>query len=765
MQSQPEATETKRYENLRALSLYCLVSHNISAINSNRDFYTGILPFFEPFVREHRDEILDVPLLLKYAKTKLMLPMTEDIARLFVERMHGAGWLEIAARTKESIVYRCTPRDLDHRGNQTDVNGELDRLLTALREFLTSHSASFNALSDADIEESFLRFLARNLSPTRAGIGIDYSTDEVHDSIEYWFARFIAQVGAANPEAFRTIERIAGISLMTEAIMEIRSPSASMAKRKNVTVYIDGPMLMDYLGLSGVAQRNNVAFIIDKLKKLGIDVRCFRHTCDEIRDNLRALFNRHESQRTGPTANAIRKREVRREYAMAVRDNVEHFVEKTARLGIDPDKPDNFRSMEEYCDDTTVDELARYMPAQNAVARDRDAWSVGVIMRRREGYENTDLFQTRFLLVTSNPDLVATSNSILRKKGALSPNRAAIGPALHHRVISGILFANSGIDERAEVSRRQLLASCEEVVRIRPKILEGFIQQIGLWKSEENPLVIDALLSQPRATEILMDYSVGKGCAVSRSNLDEILEELKRASADDVRNELEGRFADERARLQAEREQQEAKHQAAVREIETANSTQFAAFKQSLDEVASRMDELQRANIHATETATAERERAIAARKKLALTAYKVAGTSLRSTKTIAFNAMVLTAALLAFAAIWGTLAAFFRFNETLALLVSILLSTSGAIGLALSGWNYPITVVEDWFATWSASRARRALTNAGLEELSHRLAINYREGRVRFLTDEDLASQQAESSAELPKLESTTIEADRDAA
>jgi hypothetical protein len=126
---------------------------------------------------------------------------------------------------------------------------------------------------------------------------------------------------------------------------------------------------------------------------------------------------------------------------------------------------------------------------------------------------------------------------------------------------------------------------------------------------------------------------------------------------------------------------------------------------------------------------------------------------------------MVITAALLAFAAIWGTLAAFFRFNETLALLVSILLSASGAIGLALSGWNYPITVVEDWFATWSASRARRALTNAGLEELSHCLAINYREGRVRFLTDEELASQQADSSAELPKLENTTIEADRDAA
>jgi hypothetical protein len=747
----PTPTEGERsYSNFRALSLYCLVSNNLASDSTRRDFYTGILPFFEPFVQEHAGEILDVPRLLKYSRSKLMLPMTEDVARLFVERMHAAGWLTIVASSGGGTIYRCAFKQPAHLVETKDINSDLDRLLQALRHFLGKHGIAAEALSNIELEDQFLAFLARNLS-SGSGLEMGAAADSVaSDRTEYWIAKFISNLCLEHPDTFRTVERIAGISLMAEALIEIRSPTPSMKRKKNVRAYIDGPLLMDYMGLSGNVQRDNAAFVIDKLKALGIEVACFRHTCDEIRDNLWGVLGRAESQRTGPTANALRKREVRREYAQAVRDNVELFVEKTARISVDYDKPENFESIAEYCDDVVIDELRRSTPASTDTARERDAWSIGVIMRRREGHEDGDVFHSRYLLITSNPELVSVSNAVLRKHRILSKNKSTVGPAVHHRVVSGLLFANGGVDEKSELSRRQLLASCDQVVRIRPRVLDGFVQQVGLWRKQENPLVLEALLSQPRATEIIMDHSIGKGRAVSSSNVDEILEELRKASADDVRNDLEVRFAAERDHLLAEHKQNDSELRGKLDELQSEKSSQVAQLQASIDDIRSQMGLMQQAQLRARETADVERQKFVLERQKLVTAALTLCGNSLRATKTIELYSMITTGAVLLMLALWTSFAGFLGWNDIVSFLISVGFAGVGAIGLVLSGWNKPITFIERWFQRWAESQARRALRRAGLSDMVRRVRITYGEGRVQMLTDEQLAATERRQLSDL---------------
>jgi hypothetical protein len=90
---------------------------------------------------------------------------------------------------------------------------------------------------------------------------------------------------------------------------------------------------MNYFGLAGKGEKDNIGIVLDRLKGVGAKLVCFKHTCDEIRDNLSGLFARAPQERTGPSAEAVRKGEVTEVFLANVRNNVEHFV-KVAKLEI-----------------------------------------------------------------------------------------------------------------------------------------------------------------------------------------------------------------------------------------------------------------------------------------------------------------------------------------------------------------------------------------------------------------------------------------------
>jgi len=90
---------------------------------------------------------------------------------------------------------------------------------------------------------------------------------------------------------------------------------------------------MDLLGLGGKERESNAKQIIDGLRRMSCKLEVFSHSCDGIRDNLRAVLQQPRGQRFGPTAEAIRRSELPEDYANAVSNNVEHFVQN--EIGID----------------------------------------------------------------------------------------------------------------------------------------------------------------------------------------------------------------------------------------------------------------------------------------------------------------------------------------------------------------------------------------------------------------------------------------------
>lgn len=703
-------------EKLRAIVLYSIASRNVFSDKNSQDFYANLLPFFEPFVAARRKKVFSVAEMMDYSRRELLLPISDDIAALFISKMVNIGWLSPEARGEDSSLYRCVYNEqVVNDETLVEIERELSRLIQALRKFLLDVEAPFEQLSDRQLEDVFLKFLVSQMgsggeSPSESESS---PTDRPNDvRIEYWIARFISHCAMREPDKFKIIQKLGGIALVSEALVELRSPTFGGKSKKDLFLYIDGPLLMDYMGLSGKRHKENAGFVIDRMREMGFQFGCFRHTCDEVRDNLFGVLQRSPAERTGPTGIALNAKEVREDFVSLVCGNVEHYVKELTRITVFPQRKEQFKHQDKFMPDSVYFRLSERMPSQTPVARERDAESIAIVMRRRAGHESNNVFESKFILLTSNPRLVAGANEILREHRVMTQSRAIVGPAVHQRVLAGLLFANFGVADRTEASRRQLLAACARVVALRPRVLERVRQQVGLLKSQEERAIFDALVIQPRASEVLMDYAVGQGKTISPENIDEVLQAVRRTAAEEVRSALEEKHADEIEKIREEERLAAAKYE-----------EQLANVVEKVNQIGGELDRIskERAQLQESELQT---------RLRLQAAAEAIARRTLQN--VIRVEGFL--------AAIFGLLCVSI-FLVPLFLKPGILASAVAAVGALLSGLGFVLVLMNRQFkrievllTQFCEKKIRSILGAHGFVEQAERVRVDFKARQVHFL-------------------------------
>lgn len=722
----------------RPLALWGLVSASVFTDRPTPDFYLGLIPFFEPYIQDNDGKILDIAALKSYAEAKLMFQLNDDIAELFIARMEQVGWLQIVTEDVDARIYRCkfTGSSIEKQ-DYADAERRLIQLVAGFRRYLSDSSASLKTASNEQIEEHFLRFLSRqSASEGREPDGLELPNIEA-SQIEYWIAKFIASLSGRDPETFEFVQKISGISLLTDALLELRNPSESIAQAKTLVVFLDGPVLMNHLGLSGKRAKENTSYVVEKLRQAGATIACFRHSCDEVKDNLLAVLARAPYERTGPSAEAMRDGSVTEIFLASVKNNVEHFVKTLGRVQIMPQKVSQFKSVEKFCDDNLRLRLSLKMPAQTDLARARDADSITIIMRRRQGFETSDFCSSKFVLVTSNAQLVRRSNEVLREHKALGTDRSLIGPAVQDRIVGGILFANFGLAEKKDISRKQLLATCTRVVMLRPKILERMRQQIALLNRPEDGAIVDALLSQPRASEIIMDYTIGKSRSISASNIEDLISAVKRVSAEEVRREYEARIEQERAEAERNLEQ---KTQGLISEFQREKQHLERERRERVTErssISERMTTLEgQLNSLANEKIEREEKRKLEFNRML--DSGKLAAE--RAMKKVALQEkLVLTVFFLLLATVF--LIPLFFSLHWIAVATSLIGSLLSAFAMAFFFWNRPVNLVNQYFERRAVEAACAELKRLQMDYLQPYMQFDYKDRKVSLLVTDEAKS------------------------
>ena len=188
-----------------------------------------------------------------------------------------------------------------------------------------------------------------------------------------------------------------------------------------------------------------------------------------------------------------------------------------------------------FADDLVYDLKAR-LPWED-LPSERDAKSVAFVMRSRGGKSSPSLDRNRASLISSNVNLADIARRFCVERALLKGNQ--IGPVLHKRQLSAMLWLALGSEAKKEVTRRELLQRCADVVRLNPNVVRKARNILASYDASKASQ-FEALISTPRASQMIMDLTLGIPDVISRKNIDEILEEIKTSTIQDEKTRHEG---------------------------------------------------------------------------------------------------------------------------------------------------------------------------------------------------------------------------------
>lgn len=505
------------------------------------DVLGRLLPFFDPILRAKQGHQFDVTAFAREVRDTYKWNFNSDVVEVFLPRLVEAGWLTADDPNTEPTTYHITLPDVEQlEPTESNANQELRFLAKEFKEFsenlspLTALPKEVEEFEDILIEwllyveafsEKNIEFSTRvEKSPTgtmRQVVDVPRTTN-LNSEERFLCARFVSDAIGSRPETGEQLARIASIGLLTEVVQNFVKPTAPV-ESSNLAVYLDAPVAMEYLGVSGKAARENTVPVIDELKRIGVKVRVFGQSIAEIKRNLAAVLQ--NPRPTGPTAQALARDEVMREFVVQVSADPEKMLSYTG-ISVTHRTLDQIPSEHQYCEKTHWSEIYGALIFQQSLdARKHDADVTTLVMRQRHGHEDRDIFRSRFVMATRN-GLVA---QLTRRKcidlGLMSPSMTP--PIVHRRYLTASMWLRTGLGEQnLEIPKRLLLANCERVLAVRPGVVEAVKKVADDLDDPEKVRQLDLLVSQHRSAQALMDKTLGTASVVTSDNVAELFQEM-----------------------------------------------------------------------------------------------------------------------------------------------------------------------------------------------------------------------------------------------
>ena len=533
--------------------------------DGSSDILDRLLPFFEPILAARAHERFDPHDVATDIQQTYKWNFSTDIVEVFVPRFREKGWLTPDDPDADITGYTVNAFSGDLQTIESTVRDTFDDIALDFKQFAESLSPLASIPTDVEEYKDILiewllyveafsehninfavRYAKHNEGTLRSLADIPETTT-LTDEQKFLCARYVDHAIENDPSSAEVLTRIASIGLLTEVVQDFIQPTAKV-DRSDLVVYLDGPIAMDLLGVSGKRARANILPILSELQQIGAKVRIYQKSVEEVARSLHAVLNNPSA--TGPTAQAILRGDVIKEFVHEVAANPEAFLTKeNVRVAHRTD--DQFPAEIGYFPQEHRDGIyASLNFQQNPTAREHDSAVVSYVMQQRKGKMSRDLFRSKFILLTRNGLLSQLSRRKCIELGALRPNY--VPPVVHRRVLATAVWLRTGLGEQGlEVPKRLLLASCEQVLAVRPGVVNAvrdLTEQLG---DEERVRQLDLLISRDRSAQMLMDKTLGASSVVNKDNYAELLAEMLKPHLEEQRREHEQELEGERAKGEA----------------------------------------------------------------------------------------------------------------------------------------------------------------------------------------------------------------------
>ncbi len=558
--------------------------------NGSKDILEALLPFFQPIVANYSGQLLDARSIATEVRQTYGWNFSDDIVEELAPRFADAGWLERVDAGKNSSAYRVRQiNSQDQEEFTSDLSIQLDQLMSEFQAFmrtfspLTEYTKSSEEFAetliswlvsiDAYNEQSLQKAALLKQTEGRVTIfqelppGNDLSSED-----NFICARFVEHLISSGSNLTSALCDIASAGLIADVIQDFRKP-VTHVDRSDLVIFLDSSIALEALGVSGRNAAENVRSILDGARAIGCSVRVFSDTLEEMKRALNAVLDRHPSDRTGPTADAIRRQETEEAYARAVASHPEQYL-KEFKIQIVYRALDQFPNEHQFFPAEKIEDCISQISWHLEMGpREHDAVVLAFVQRMRQTKQNADLFSTKFVFVTRNGLLSQMAKKYCRDEGIT--RRDAVPPIIHHRQLATAIWLRTGSGMASEaIPKSILLVACEKVLSLKRSVLEK-AKSVGKTLTEDKAQQLDLLLTQDRSVQVLQDRTLGTSRLLGPQNIDVLMEEMKNSLVERERKDFEIRLREERKKSSSDIKRE--KQLAAEKALEAQQAAQLAA--------------------------------------------------------------------------------------------------------------------------------------------------------------------------------------------
>ena len=568
----------------RALRVYAALSE--LGGRDHGDVLDSLTPFFEPILEAMNGHVYDPQIFAVGVKKLYRWKFTADIAHQLIPKFVAQGYLTLQGRTREGSIYTVSyQRDHNNIAQNTPIEDVVSAIIEEFEKFppRVTDLLSYNRTRE-QLKDILIRFLVSmdshgegayqpqlgSLEPLGDARTILDQLDEggtpLDSNDRYMCARFVSFVMKTKPEFAEHLTRLASIALLTEVVEDFLKPTQAV-DRSSLTIILDAPLALDYLGCSGGAAKDDTKLIVSELQKIGVKFIVLPVSCEEMKRNLDTMLSLEPHLRHGPTHRAIVRGQVDLKYIQAVAKNPQRALEQ-AGIVVRPLDLKSFPSLHHhFSNDVYEDFLSSIGWVTNISAREHDATCTAITMRPRDGKSSNDILNCNYVVVTRNFRFVEHSRGYVMQSRMVNPLHE--GPVIHQRELATIAWLRTGLGADESIPRGHLIATCDRVLAIRPEVRQALATELAKITPERldqlNLLMLDA-----RSIQKLTDETLNDDRIVSAENAERLLDLMKEATAEELQERYERQLSEERSASQKRLEAEIAARESEIEKVRRA---------------------------------------------------------------------------------------------------------------------------------------------------------------------------------------------------
>lgn len=464
-------------------------------------------------------ELFEPHVFVEKVKDQFGWNLSTDTVEYFIPKLRKMGWLE--SRSDFPARGPFYVNLVDHEFDQTqsdETRFDLNELGVAFRDFSISLSP-INVLPDDPLEAGaiLLSYVVDANAPLNEAVTVQKS------DAEYLSARFISHMNKSKSPIKEILDRLSAVGFLFRVAEELSHPGK--IRTINLKVVVDGPLILDYLGCSGDIRSEACSTVFDNLRSIGASTVTFSHCVDEARDALRSVLKANPRDRYGPTGEALRKGWVNENALLGL---LQAFDVATRSKGIEilPDHTDFMPNSHQYFNKSRIsdlEEIVNWHNEDNGNARYADVDTTVYTVRRRAGYRTSDLFDSKFVCVTTNDIFAGATKRHFQEISYYNSRQTP--PVVSMKELSARLWievGNKNKNNQFDIPSSQLLLSCDRALRLNRKVVENARAELAKIKPEQVEQ-FELLLEVPRSARAVMDATLNNEKYVSGDTIEQLV--------------------------------------------------------------------------------------------------------------------------------------------------------------------------------------------------------------------------------------------------